>query len=165
MKIRNGFVSNSSSSSYIIAYKLDKPCKHCGRSDFDVKKFIDERNVEFSKTKLTMKTTKEVVEFLKEEIQQSTDYLAPFYEAAKNGDKEIKTNWGTVEVSSTIQSSEEELASIENLLTLVLEYKEKDNWNVINAEIATDDKVTINAINSLIASNHAAILDVDTNQF
>ena len=34
MKIRNGFVSNSSSSSYIIALRNNnKPCPHCGRKD------------------------------------------------------------------------------------------------------------------------------------
>lgn len=37
MKNRNGFVSNSSSSSFIIAYKEDtKPCPHCGRSDSEI---------------------------------------------------------------------------------------------------------------------------------
>ena len=36
MKIRNGFVSNSSSSSFLIAIKKEKnnPCPCCGRKDF-----------------------------------------------------------------------------------------------------------------------------------
>ena len=33
MRIRKGFVSNSSSTSYIIAFKKGDPCPHCGRSD------------------------------------------------------------------------------------------------------------------------------------
>lgn len=37
MKIRNGFVSNSSSSSFLIAIKKEKnsPCDCCGRKDYD----------------------------------------------------------------------------------------------------------------------------------
>lgn len=39
MKTRNGFVSNSSSSSFLIAVLKDnKPCPHCGRKDLD---FLD----------------------------------------------------------------------------------------------------------------------------
>jgi hypothetical protein len=37
MKSRNGFVSNSSSSSFIIAFKEDTvPCKCCGRIDSEI---------------------------------------------------------------------------------------------------------------------------------
>ena len=39
MKTRNGFVSNSSSSSFVIAVKRNDRCVHCGRKDPD---FIDE---------------------------------------------------------------------------------------------------------------------------
>ena len=35
MKTRIGFISNSSSTSFIIAVKKSNPCKHCGRSDPD----------------------------------------------------------------------------------------------------------------------------------
>jgi hypothetical protein len=33
MKNRIGFVSNSSSTSYIVAFKQGEPCPHCGRRD------------------------------------------------------------------------------------------------------------------------------------
>lgn len=34
MKVRNGFVSNSSSSSFVVAFKkANNTCPHCGRSD------------------------------------------------------------------------------------------------------------------------------------
>lgn len=43
MKIRNGFVSNSSSSSYIIALrKVNTPCPYCGRKDPDILDMISE---------------------------------------------------------------------------------------------------------------------------
>ena len=38
MKIRNGFVSNSSSASFIVAVKQGDKCPHCGRTDVD---FLD----------------------------------------------------------------------------------------------------------------------------
>ena len=39
MKTRNGFISNSSSSSYVVAVKRKNKCPHCGRKDPD---FLDE---------------------------------------------------------------------------------------------------------------------------
>lgn len=41
MKIRNGFVSNSSSSNFIVAVRKSEACQHCGRSDPDFLQLVD----------------------------------------------------------------------------------------------------------------------------
>jgi len=70
MKIRNGFVSNSSSTSYTIGYKDGDPCPHCGRSDPDIVSLIamyhdvdDETNIEHA-------TTEDVLSFINNDIQE-----------------------------------------------------------------------------------------------
>jgi hypothetical protein len=45
MKSRIGFVSNSSSSSYIAAFRDAVPCPHCGRSDPNFLDMLDKSNI------------------------------------------------------------------------------------------------------------------------
>ena len=46
MKIRNGFVSNSSSSSFVVAIKKNdgEVCPHCGRGTPNLLKIIEEKS-------------------------------------------------------------------------------------------------------------------------
>jgi hypothetical protein len=43
MKTRNGLVSNSSSSSFIVAYKPEEKCKCCGRGNPDLIQIIEQK--------------------------------------------------------------------------------------------------------------------------
>jgi len=45
MKTRNGLISNSSTSSFIIVYKPKDKCSHCGRSDPDLKQMIEHQEM------------------------------------------------------------------------------------------------------------------------
>jgi len=48
MKTRSGFVSNSSSSSFVLALRKTNPCPHCGRSDPNFLDMIRTRGAEIN---------------------------------------------------------------------------------------------------------------------
>jgi hypothetical protein len=44
MKIRTGFVSNSSSASFVVALRKSAPCPTCGHKEDDFLKYVEERD-------------------------------------------------------------------------------------------------------------------------
>ena len=67
MKIRNGFVSNSSSSSFIIAIKqINIPCPHCGSKDPDFLNMIEQSNNYIDDNRVNTKETKETLDYIEE---------------------------------------------------------------------------------------------------
>jgi len=65
MKTRNSLVSNSSSSSFIVAYKLGEKCKCCGRSDPDLAKIISDKGSYNDDNSLFATGRDEVIKHLK----------------------------------------------------------------------------------------------------
>jgi len=68
LKTRIGFISNSSSSSFIIAVKKSSPCKHCGRSDPDFIALLQIKDDygDSDQTKIESTNIDEIVKDLKE---------------------------------------------------------------------------------------------------
>ena len=68
MKIRYGFVSNSSSSSFIIEIKQSIPCDKCGRSDMNIIDMIEKSQeyMDDSETRIEAKGKEGVLEYVKE---------------------------------------------------------------------------------------------------
>jgi len=73
MKIRNGFVSNSSSSSYVLAYKKGNKCEHCGRSDPDLSSMFTTSG-SYDETRVLAGDYKEIIAKLKENYEDEISY-------------------------------------------------------------------------------------------
>jgi hypothetical protein len=114
MKIRNGFISNSSSSSFVIAYKEDKtPCPHCKRvdSEIDSLKTVANNDEEGGWTDMGKE---EILERLSEDIMCADNDEDEKKIIKKNENKISKLElegYKFAEVSSSINN-----CSIENLI-------------------------------------------------
>jgi hypothetical protein len=77
MKIRKGFVSNSSSSSYIIAIHESEKCPHCGRSNdltkHDIEEMFSYTNNGFSSSEIRENNYNDILETIKEWYLSDTD--------------------------------------------------------------------------------------------
>lgn len=70
MKIRNGFVSNSSSASFIVAVKLQEKCPHCGRSDLNFLDLVETigAKADYEDTELKSRGAQKIWDRLESEI-------------------------------------------------------------------------------------------------
>jgi len=107
MKIRSGFVSNSSSSSFIIAVRPDaKTCKCCGRSDAFLLQLLAKYIATLTKDNhklYTMYTAKDVEDYFKKELEDFVSSKAHAIEQLATI-KELLKDKKTIDNFSKIQT-------------------------------------------------------------
>ena len=69
MKIRNGFVSNSSSTSYIIVVKKTEPCPHCKQGGVDFLDLLSKRDDGSCDNTMYIKDREQILNELEKEIE------------------------------------------------------------------------------------------------
>lgn len=134
MKQRNGFVSNSSSSSFIVAYETSLPCPHCGRSDKDFADMIRASGDIYEDTYIIRTYAGDILDNLNEQVNI---YKRNVKELSKeNPRNKIGTytgsNWT---VGQEIESAEEQIKIHKEAIAKVEEYMKKQ-WKVIEFSVS-----------------------------
>jgi hypothetical protein len=92
MKIREKFVSNSSSTSFIIAFKDSQPCSHCGRKDPNIIKLIEATEVYSDSNRVEAMGIDDVKKFIDNYFDKEYKGTAEIIKSVDN--YKFKKDWG-----------------------------------------------------------------------
>lgn len=110
-------------------------------------------------TEFIFKTAKRVLRDKEEMLKESSDYVAPFLEAKKNGEKTLKTNWGNFNVNDVILGSKDNIEEMKSKISAIKDFM-KLGWEVF--EIAIDiesDKKILKLICEAVEKDIATTID------
>jgi hypothetical protein len=110
MKIRTGFVSNSSSSSFLLYITPTKTCKHCGRKDPDILELI-EKHRSYNETEIMARGKSDVLEYFNHPDRQK--YESEFYQSFIELSKKVSDSKGELAYVSVNNNDTELMELIE----------------------------------------------------
>jgi len=101
MKIRTGFVSNSSSSSFIIAIDItkNKPCPHCGRSNPDILALIETASCESEDNDVNAIGYDDVMKSFKENTWRSEEEIKKLISKIEEYESNPKYKMASINIS------------------------------------------------------------------
>lgn len=160
MKLRNAFVSNSSSSSFIIEIldKTNEPCPTCGRSDPDLLRLLGEGNVnDWWNSATRVDNDKQGI--IQEHLDEATSYKEDLdkLEGLKDSDRCPLTTWRESTVGESRKWRSEQLASV----TAFIKEIEELTSEVYEISIDYEDQVTMNAVGNMEQNGKLKIIRGD----
>lgn len=89
MKIRTGFISNSSSTSFIIAINPSQRCEHCGRSDPSIIDLLERGSAYYVDENRVRKDPEEIKEYVEQLKYENKEIQRDLDELLKKNDNDI----------------------------------------------------------------------------
>jgi len=155
MKTRCGFVSNSSSSSFILAVQEDlKPCKHCGRRDLGLYELIDGKDSAWNcnDTSIIHANREEVLENQQRIMKSLKDQLDDLKFRKDPNEKCFPGGWSTVgEYRKSLENN------IQDTKQLIARIK-KAKGNVFECQVSYRNDLLNQMIKDLTAAGRCTIL-------
>jgi len=131
MKSRSGFVSNSSTSSFIIAIRPDaEPCPTCGRKDLNLKSYFNE----YSDDSITSYGADDA----KKQIRDAYD----------------PRDWEDDETIKQITTRRDDML---NMVEDILEHK--SDWDIISCRVSHDNEMLTDVIYEMDSNGSAIIIE------
>ena len=161
MKVRNGFVSNSSSSSFVVAYKESEKCPYCGRSDPDLRRVLDcaETSNRSDDTKIINENIVCILSKAKNELKTIEKELKDIDHIANDTilDQHI---WKNFKYTLTAGKKKSELKTeIQELKTFIDKIEElPSEWQVIHFDLSCHDDVSRQIIDNAVDSKNAIVI-------
>jgi hypothetical protein len=139
MKVRTGFVSNSSSASFVVAVKQTEKCPHCGRSDVDFLDLVEQigAKADYEDTELKArgaqaiwdKWEKDILPYCGEEEKKSYEHLFGLMVEAEHKGYKV----GEVEISYRDPSTEALMNDLAGRKSLVVIWS--DHYGIKNVQL------------------------------
>jgi len=157
MKIRHSFVSNSSSSSYIVAYKESIPCEICGRGDIPFIELIERVNDRYETELSYMYEDIKDLGHYKDRIQEISSELKSL---SSRDPEEVLSKFTSFEfkVQDKIKSLTSEHKYLIDLLSKVKKYIE-GGYKVAEFSISYHDLEMGDELNARINSGEIIVIE------
>ena len=159
MKIRNGFVSNSSSTSFIVALNPKDKCPHCGRSSMDIMDLI-ERNSGNNETEVRRTDPSNLLENLQQEIYSNQLDLEKWVDM--NNEDTITNTYGCYSYTYKVSKLREWANEVINNNTQLIEkikQKISEGKQIVSFDIDYHDEALNNIIRDQINNGELEVID------
>jgi predicted transcriptional regulator len=160
MKYRLGFVSNSSSSSFIIAYNSDKiklPCPYCKRSNIDLLEFIDMSGNGSHNTKIDWCHVDTHIQELENENNIRQDENRRYYYLQDQGKTTIEKYGNTYKINDFIMWNNEYIRDNIDMIDKLRNAKEQNDI-IFECSIDNHDSTLRELIHTMESSGDIKIL-------
>jgi hypothetical protein len=155
MKIRKGFISNSSSSSFIVAFKnkINK-CEHCGRSDPDfISEYIERSSNHETELEIDGRLSR-VIDNLKYQIEDKEANIKKY--SMQHPKEPLWYNCKST-VADAIKWEEREIEDLNKLINKIKEHE--SNGDIVHEfSISYHDELCRNKFNEMIENGSAVII-------